>query len=165
MHIKLRLLEKRSRPLPGGDNLCLIFAVALLLGLESGLAAQGLISPVGPGSATLGGAGVGPPAQLPLLKGTQNVKAKVHLGPTGKPCLTVRGDAKPQIVNPKIFTHLIMANNDCSQPIKVAVCYYQSQQCVPLDVPAYGRKEVVLGIMPVMNQFQFEYRELFNQGM
>jgi len=45
------------------------------------------------------------------------------------------------------------------------VCYYQSQQCVPLDVPAYGRKEVVLGIMPAMNQFQFEYRESFNQGM
>ena len=86
----------------------------------------------------------------------------MHLGPTGKPCLSVNGGAEPQIVNPKIFTHMIMASNNCSQLIKIQVCYYQSQQCVPLEVPGYGRKEIVLGIMPSMNQFRFEYRELFN---
>jgi len=138
----------------------------LLLGWEREVNAQGLTSPVGNSSATMfGGAGVRPAAQLPLLSGTQNVGAKKHYGPTGAPCLTVNGNAVPQIVNPNIFTHMIMGNNNCSQPIKVQVCYYQSQQCVPLIVPAYGRKEIVLGIMPAMDQFRFEYRELFDQGM
>ena len=59
---------------------------------------------------------------------------------------------------------MILANNDCSQVIKLKVCYYQSQRCVPFAVPPYGRKEVVLGIMPAMKEFQFEYREQFDLG-
>jgi hypothetical protein len=113
----------------------------------------------------VGGAGVRPPSLPPVLNGFSNTTAKVHRAPTGKACLTVRGNAERQVINPKIYTHMIEASNDCSQSIKLQVCYYQSQQCVPLDVPGYGRKEVVLGIMPAMDQFQFEYRELFNQGL
>jgi hypothetical protein len=60
---------------------------------------------------------------------------------------------------------MITANNDCSQPIKAQVCYYQSQHCIPIDVPGYGRKEAMLGIMPAMNAFRFEYREQFDQGL
>jgi hypothetical protein len=117
------------------------------------------------GAATVGSSSGRPPAQLPLLSGTPSAGVKSHLGPTGKPCLTVFGSAKAQIINPNIFEHIIMASNECSQPIKMKVCYYQSSQCVPLDVPAYGRKEIVLGIMPAMNQFRFEYREQFTPGM
>jgi len=143
-----------------------MFMVPLLLGLGNGAAAQGLKLPLGTDSTpSLGGSGVRAPAGLPILNGTQNVKAKMHLGPTGKQCLTVLGYAKQQIINPNIFSHMIMASNDCSQLIKAQVCYYQSKQCVPLDVPAYGRKEVLLGIMPAMTQFQFEYREQFDQGI
>jgi hypothetical protein len=143
-----------------------MLVIPLLLGGASGSAAQGLGLPQGSGSApTLGGAGMRPPAQSPILNGIQSAGAKIHLGPTGKPCLTVRGYARPQITNPNIFDHVILAGNECGQTIKMQVCYYQSQQCIPIEVPPYGRKEAVLGIMPVMNQFQFEYREQFNQGM
>jgi hypothetical protein len=138
----------------------------VLLAWGNGAAAQ-IASPLGTdGAPTVGGtSGMRPPTQLPLLSGTQSAGAKVHLGPTGKPCLTVFGSAKSQVINPNIFEHIIMASNNCSQSIKMKVCYYQSAQCIPLEVPAYGRKEVVLGIMPAMNQFRFEYREQFNQGM
>jgi hypothetical protein len=152
---------------PGSDKHCIILVLILFLEWGTGAAAQGLTSPLGTGSASALGStgGMRPPAQLPLLNGTQGAGVKMHLGPTGKPCLTVLGYANPEIVNPNIFNHMITVNNDCSQVIKMQVCYYQSQQCVPLDVPGYGRKEVALGIMPAMKQFRFEYREKFDQGM
>lgn len=161
---------KRSRrlcaKLLGGNKFCLLHMTLLLLGWGGVAVAQGLSSPLGTGSApALGGVNERPPAQVPILNGTQNARVKLHLGPTGKPCLTVQGYAKPQIVNPNIFTHMIIASNDCSQSIKMKVCYYQSQQCIPLTVPEYGRNEVVLGIMPAMTQFRFEYQEQFNQGI
>jgi hypothetical protein len=171
MRIQLPETAKRPRPFRcewrWSDKFCLVFLLFLLMECCRGAAAQGLISPQGTNSAPgLGSTGgMRPPTQLPLLNGTQHAGVKMHLGPTGKPCLTMFGHAEPQIVNPDIFNHIIMASNDCSQPIKVRVCYYQSQQCIPLDVPGYGRKEVVLGIMPAMNQFRFEYREQFDQGM
>jgi len=87
--------------------------------------------------------------------------AKLHRNPTGQPCLTVNGVAQSQTINPKIFTHVIFASNGCSQPIKIQVCYYKSQHCIPVDVPGYGRKEAVLGILPAMKDFRFEYREHF----
>ena len=132
-----------------------------------GSSAQGLTPSLGTGTTpALGGAGgVRPPTPPPLLNGTQNAAVKMHLGPTGKRCLTVIGYAQPQIVNPNIYDHMISASNDCSHPIKMQVCYYQTRQCIPVDVSAYGRKEAVLGIMPAMKQFQFEYREQFDQGM
>jgi hypothetical protein len=140
--------------------------LVMLLAWETRAAAQ-VTSPMGTqGAATVGSSGgLRPPSQPPLLSGTPSAGVKTHLSPTGKPCLTVLGSAKPQIINPNIFEHIILASNECSQSIKVKVCYYQSTQCVPLDVPAYGRKEIVLGIMPAMNQFRFEYREQFNSGM
>jgi hypothetical protein len=150
----------------GYDKRCCVFALlVVLLAWGTGAAAQ-VTSPMGTqGAATVGSSSGRPPAQLPLLSGTPSAGVKSHLGPTGKPCLTVFGSAKAQIINPNIFEHIIMASNECSQPIKMKVCYYQSSQCVPLDVPAYGRKEIVLGIMPAMNQFRFEYREQFTPGM
>jgi hypothetical protein len=89
----------------------------------------------------------------------------VHLGPTGKPCLTVTGEAVPEIYDATIFSHTVNAKNDCSVAVKAQVCYYQSQKCTPLTVPPYGRGQVVLGIMPAQNQFRFEYREQFDGTM
>jgi hypothetical protein len=141
--------------------------LALVLGWAVPAAAQGLAPPAGnearPALGATGGAR--PPAQLPLLGGTQTLGVKVHLGPTGKPCLKVQGYVKAQTINPNIFNHLILVSNDCSQPIKMQVCYYQSQHCAPVEVPGYGRREATLGIMPAMKEFRFEYREQFGQGL
>jgi hypothetical protein len=139
--------------------------IFLLMEWGSSLA-QGLAPSLGADSApVLGGTGgVRPSTQFPLISGTQNAKVKIHLGPLGKPCLTVSGHVQPQIMNPDIFDHMISASNNCGQPIKMQVCYYQTQTCILVNTPAYGRKEVVLGIMPAMKQFQFEYREQFDQN-
>jgi hypothetical protein len=164
-HVSVISLLPLGSELSGTDKFrsMILLLLVLLLGGVRMAVAQGLTSPPGNGSTpVLGGAGGVRP---PILNGTQNAAAKKHLGPTGKPCLTVLGYAQPQTINPDIFDHMISASNDCSQPIKMQVCYYQTQQCIPVGVPAYGRKEVVLGIMPAMKQFQFEYREMFDQGM
>jgi hypothetical protein len=108
--------------------------------------------------------GARPPSQLPLLNGSQDMAVKVHLGPTGKPCLTVNGEAKPQKINPNIFEHLILVSSNCSQPIKLQVCYYHTQHCTLVVVPGYARKEATLGIMPGMKDFRFEYREQFDDA-
>jgi hypothetical protein len=164
---KLVSMQMHSR-LPGGRqrlldtdpalgiNFCLV--VLLLLGSASRAVAQELTPQPLVGTA----GGLPAPSQLPIISGSPNATAKVHMSLLGKPCVTVQGYAQPQIVNPKIFDHMIVANNDCGQVIKMQVCYYHSTECTPLDLPAYGRKQMVLGIMPAMNQFRFEYREQFD---
>ena len=53
--------------------------------------AQGLNSTFSGGSAPSVGSSGGTRAPA-ILNGTQNVAAKRHVGPTGKPCLTVQGE-------------------------------------------------------------------------
>ena len=106
------------------------------------------------GSSALGGTA--------LLGSTDNLAARRHRSPTGKFCITAVGGARPQKVNPQIFNHIVLATNACGQEIKINVCYYRSEHCVPIYVPAYSDKEVVLGIMPSMSTFRFEFREVFN---
>jgi hypothetical protein len=140
-------------------------AFPFLFGLISPGAAQG-VSPFGSNSSPgLGAAGgILPPTRSPLFSGSQDAPAHMHTGPTGKLCLTVLGYAAEQVINPNIFTHIISVSNDCSQAIKIQVCYYQSHDCTTIDVPGYGRKEATLGIMPAMKDFRFEYKEQFDQG-
>lgn len=135
------------------------------LGISCGMANAQLVDPLAGNSRPIvgGSGGLRPPSQLPVLPGGETSDALRHYGPTGKPCLRVDGVARPQLVNPKIFEHVISATNSCSERIKVQVCYYRTEDCVPLEVGGYGRKEVVLGIMPSMKEFRFEYREQFDR--
>jgi hypothetical protein len=122
-----------------------------------------------PDDATQPGVGASGGEQPPILPkiivGSSESAAKMHLGPTGKPCLTVLGYAKPQIVNPDLFDHLIDVSNDCSEQIKLQVCYYQSEHCIPMNIPGYGEKEAVLGVYPHMDDFRFEFREKFDDDL
>jgi|ERR1700678_4389670 hypothetical protein len=95
------------------------------------------------------------------LSATPNDTNKRHNGPTGKPCLSLSGSAKPQVVNKEIFDHWVSAANSCGQHIKVNVCYYKSQNCIMMDVPPYERKDVVLGVFPKLQDFRFEFKEQF----
>jgi hypothetical protein len=140
--------------------------ITSLLGVSSLALGQNLTPSLGSNSGSIvGGAGAvvtrTPPS---LFSNSQNSNAQVHPGPTGKPCVSVRGYTQQQIINDKIFDHMITASNDCSQPIKIQVCYYQSQHCTLIEVPAYGRKDALLGIMPEMKEFRYEYKEQFDQG-
>src|ERR1700730_14174267 len=91
---------------PGSDRSRVVgLVLAWLLGLGSLATAQGLDAPLGSDSRpALGGTGaMRPPAQTPLFSGSQNANVKMHIGPTGKPCLSVQGYAKPQAMSPNIF--------------------------------------------------------------
>lgn len=123
--------------------------------------AQGLNSPLGAGTQRGGGVGSEALATLPLLSG-EDLGTKRHVGPTGKPCLTLTGKPEAERFNPKLFQHIIIALNDCSHRIKLQVCYYQSEHCLPMNVPPYGRDEAILGIMPSMPAFRFQFREQFD---
>jgi hypothetical protein len=104
------------------------------------------------------------PSQLPLISGSRDAAAQIHRNAIGRPCLTVYGRAKPQATNKTIYDHSISVSNTCVQPIKLKVCYYHSEDCVKIVVPGFGRKEAVLGIMPQMKEFRFEYWEQFGRG-
>ena len=136
------------------------FLLVTLLGFAEMAAAQQLTTSQERAIAGSTG-GLHLPTQPPPLNGAQNTGTKVHLRPNGKPCLTVSGAATRQTINTHIFTHWINVANECSMPIKLRVCYYETEECTQINVPAYGRKESVLGIMPAMDQFRFEYREQF----
>jgi hypothetical protein len=133
-------------------------ALAVFVALGSVARGQGLLPPPS-GAMEHGGAGG---LTAPFLNG-EDRGIRRHVGPTGKPCLAVRGAARSETINPKLFEHRIVALNECSQRIKLQVCYYQSQHCVAMNVPPYGRDEVILGIMPSMSGFRFEFRELFDR--
>jgi hypothetical protein len=84
-----------------------------------------------------------------------------HFGPTGKPCLSLTGSSKPQLVNHDMIDHSISVTNSCGQRLKVNVCYYRTQECILIDVSPYERKEALLGVFPKMLDFRFDYKERF----
>jgi hypothetical protein len=95
------------------------------------------------------------------LDDPENARARVHRDPYGKPCVGVFGLSRPQVVNTKMFDQTIIADNHCSALIKLKVCYYGSQTCLPVEVPPYGRKETLLGFFPAMKEFRYQYTEQF----
>src|SRR5262245_40497706 len=62
----------------------------------------------------------------------------------GKPCVKLQGTSRRHTINPKLFDHIVVADNHCAQLVKLRICYSNSDQCVLVDVPSYGRKEAVL---------------------
>ena len=84
-----------------------------------------------------------------------------HRGPSGSPCLEVGGHARPHVVNPNVYDHVITVRNSCAQRITMQVCYYKSRDCVPLEIPGGERKEAILGTLPSVKDFRFEFREKF----
>lgn len=87
--------------------------------------------------------------------------AKRHRGLDGQPCIVVTGASRSQTINPDIMEHWVTATNNCGQHIKLNICYYNTQHCVKVDVPAWGRQDTVLGIFPALREFRYQYTELF----
>jgi hypothetical protein len=113
--------------------------------------------------ALLGGSAFAQDTVLPRggIPPMQDDLVKQHLASTGKPCLAIQGYAKPELVNKNIYQHLIRAANNCSQIIKVKVCYYKTEDCITMTLPAYASKSSILGIFPALTRFRFEAKEQF----
>jgi len=84
-----------------------------------------------------------------------------HTSPLGKPCLVPAAMSRPLRLSINTFEHVIEAKNSCSVIIKVHICYYQSDHCVLLSTPSYGKAEVILGVASAVKDFRYQYREDF----
>jgi hypothetical protein len=100
-------------------------------------------------------------APIPGTPPVPDIHAKYHMGPLGKPCLTIAGYAKPETVNKNIYQHWISAANNCGQIVRVRICYFETEDCIVMSVPPWDRKESVLGIFPALKRFKFEAKEQF----
>jgi hypothetical protein len=95
------------------------------------------------------------------ILGSTNEAYKRHYAPTGKPCLTLAGSAKPQVVNKDMIDHWVTVLNECAQRIKVQVCYFHTESCITVEAPPYGRKDGLLGVYPKLRDFRYDYKEQF----
>ena len=84
-----------------------------------------------------------------------------HRGPAGSPCLDVGGFARKHTVTSNLYDHVITVKNNCAQRLQIQVCYYNTQDCIPIEIPGGERKEAILGTMPVTKDFRFEFKEKF----
>jgi hypothetical protein len=105
--------------------------------------------------------GTKPPLAPPIITGSQDLNLLRHRDFAGKPCLTVEGMARPHTTNPNLFDHVINTINACPQKLRLQLCYYKSQQCVWVDVPGRERKEALLGTLPSIRDFRYEFHEQF----
>jgi hypothetical protein len=85
----------------------------------------------------------------------------VHRDVFGKPCVTYEAISRAHVTNPDIFDHIVSANNHCLLVIKLHLCYLKSQHCIDLQIPGNQRKEVVLGIYPMIKTFRYKAKEIF----
>jgi hypothetical protein len=81
-----------------------------------------------------------------------------HLNPVGKPCVDIFPVAEAQAINRSIYDHNLLVNNQCSETIRLSVCYYQSRTCSVFAIAGYRRELKLLGIFP-QKDFRIEYRE------
>ena len=115
-----------------------------------------------PSRPTEEGAGVAAPPRPPTPFGASNgTEILRDRSSTGAACLSVSGLARPHFINKNLYDHVIMVENNCAQRIGLQVCYYQSQDCVQMQVPGGETKEAILGTLPMMRDFRFEFREKF----
>lgn len=91
----------------------------------------------------------------------ETTKARRHLNPANRPCISVHGLSKPQIINNNVYEHILILENVCNQPIKLRMCYFQSTNCISATVNAYSRKQQILGYGSNAKDFRYAYIEEF----
>ena len=133
----------------------------ILSAISSAVLAQGTQSPFDTSRPSVGGTISSPDRKLPGFEASGSTEVLRHRSPLGKPCLGVLGEARPHTIDPNLYDHVIVAINSCAQRITMRVCYYQTDDCITMEVPGDERKEAILGTLPAMKDFRFEFRERF----
>jgi hypothetical protein len=124
--------------------------------------AQNAPSPFGSASRPgLGASGTRAPVEGPTIGASSGTEILRHRDPTGSPCLTIGGFARAHVVNPNLYDHVITIRNSCAQRIALQVCYYNTQDCISIDVTGGESKEAILGTLPSTKEFRYEFREKF----
>lgn len=99
-----------------------------------------------------------PPTSAAEARGTFTPR---HRSPSGTLCMRVAGMARPFSTNSNLFNHWIYAENVCSDRIRLQICYFSTNSCINMDVAGRERKEAILGTLPSVRDFRYEYREKF----
>jgi hypothetical protein len=136
-------------------------ALTFLSAISSAASAQGTAIPFGSSRPTVGGTMQSPSEPLPTFGASGNTEVLRHRGPTGKPCLTVSGSSRSHTIDQNLYDHVITVTNGCALRIALRVCYYATDECIAMEVPGDETKEAVLGTLPSMKDFRFEFREKF----
>lgn len=100
-------------------------------------------------------------ADKPMIGSSGGQEILRHRDFAGKPCLTLGGYARAFTTNANLFDHVVAIENGCPKAIKLQLCYHKTNECLPVEVPGYGRKEAILGTMPSQKDFRYEFREKF----
>ncbi|MBB4260156.1 hypothetical protein [Bradyrhizobium sp. CIR3A] len=94
-------------------------------------------------------------SRLTFQGSAEQSSSSIVRDPLGKPCLDVEAVARAHVANREIVDHVVSVKNNCSRPIKVKVCYFNTQQCNALDVQAYKRVDTILGTMNKITAFRY----------
>ncbi|RXT47704.1 hypothetical protein [Bradyrhizobium betae] len=144
------------------------FAFAVAIGLVAVLVAHdGALAQVDKPGLT-GGSVVGSTPGLSVDTNSSSMRfgssrtPQRHMDSSGRPCVYVLGEAKSQVVNPKLYDHVLIVNNSCSVPVKLRACYLGTDKCNDIAVGAYTKRREIFGIVPDAKDFRFEFREYFN---
>jgi hypothetical protein len=139
------------------------FAVLCIAAIGTPVHGQnvGMPSSSSPNAIVGGTLGMRVPAETPTIGASAGTEVLRHRDFTGKPCLAVGAFARSHTINPNLYDHVIVATNSCPQRIAIQVCYYGSQDCIPVEIPGDERKEAILGTLPGEKDFRFEFREKF----
>ena len=100
-------------------------------------------------------------SRLTLQNSGANAGLTVHRNAFGKPCLNIVAASRSHVVNPSVFDNIVSIQNQCSQIIKVQICYYGSESCIDVEVSGQQRKDTVLGVRPNSQYFRYSYKEKF----
>jgi hypothetical protein len=128
---------------------------ALLLGALSFIAANS------EGKAQLTNSNAPYKSRLTLQNSGENAALTVHRNSLGKPCLNIEAASRAHVINPSVYDNIVSFQNQCNILIKVRVCYFGTESCVDVEVPAQKRKDAVLGIRPNSQYFRYSYNEKF----
>lgn len=85
-----------------------------------------------------------------------------HKDMFGKACLSYEAVSRILPTNTDVYQHVVSVNNHCHEAIRITLCYWHTDHCQKLLIPASRRKVVVLGVRPFMKRFRYEAREIFS---
>lgn len=90
-----------------------------------------------------------------------NTELRTHRNALGKPCLDFEAMSRAHLANANIYDNIVSVKNQCAQRILVRVCYLGSDGCIDVEVPAFQRKDAILGVRPQSQFFRYSYKEKF----
>lgn len=100
-------------------------------------------------------------SRLTIQNSGENAALTVHRNALGKPCLNIEAASRTQVVNPNMYDNIVSIKNQCSQVIRVQICYFGSESCVDVEVLGQQRKDTILGIRHHSQYFRYSYKEKF----